>query len=247
MIPAATLECAPAIAHGFLEAKPDATLDPMADQAETSRTDPARRRLATDTNDGMLLIISGPSGVGKTTITRAVERAIPGAVFSVSATTRPRREGDVEGVDYHFVDEATFGGMIQRGEFLEHVQLFGRRYGTVRGWVDEHLKRGRLVILEIDVVGAIKVKQQVADAFAMFVLPPTEQTLLDRLHSRNREGEEEIQRRFAEAKREIEQAHASRVYDHFIINDQLDKSIVEAVATVLGEREKRRLRQLGGG
>lgn len=244
MTPSITLDHPADIAEGFLEAKPDATLDPMADPADPTRSDSARRRLATDTNDGMLLIISGPSGVGKTTITRAVERAIPGAVFSVSATTRPPRAGDVEGVDYHFVDEATFLAMIDRGEFLEHVRLFDRRYGTVRAWVEEQLKRGRLVILEIDVVGAIKVKQQMPDAFAMFVLPPTEQTLLDRLHARNREGEDEIQKRFAEAKREIEQAQASGVYDHFIVNDHLDKSIVEAVAAVLGERERRRLDQV---
>jgi len=207
-------------------------------------TDAERKRLPTDTDDGMLLIISGPSGVGKTTITRAVERSIPGAVFSVSATTRQRRPTDVEGVDYHFVDDAEFDRMVGAGEFLEWVNLFGKKYGTPRKWVDEQLKRGRLVILEIDVVGAIKVKGQMPEAFGVFVMPPSEGVLLERLRSRKREGEEEIQRRFAEAQREIADAHTCGVYDRFIVNDKLDQAIQQAVSGVLGEMARRRM---GGG
>lgn len=202
--------------------------------------DAARRRLPTDTDDGLLVMISGPSGVGKTTITRAVERSIPGAVFSVSATTRPRTGADVDGVDYHFVSDETFDRMVGRGEFLEWVNLFGRKYGTPRAWVDEQLARGRLVILEIDVVGAIKVKAQMPHAFGVFVMPPSEETLLERLRARKREDEGAIQRRFAEAKREIAQAQASSVYDLFITNNILDRAIEEAVAGVLKERVRRR-------
>jgi guanylate kinase len=208
-------------------------------------TEQERKRLPTDTDDGMLLIISGPSGVGKTTITRAVERSIPGAVFSVSATTRTKRPTDVEGVDYHFVDDAEFDRMVAAGEFLEWVNLFGKKYGTPRKWVDEQLARGRLVILEIDVVGACKVKKHIADAFGVFVLPPSEETLLDRLRARKREGEDEIQRRFAEAKREIAQAHTCGVYDCFIINDKLEAAIQQAIGDVLAELQRRRLK--GGG
>lgn len=204
-------------------------------------TDQERKRLPTDTDDGMLLIISGPSGVGKTTITRAVERSIPGAVFSVSATTRAIRPTDVDGVDYHFVDEATFDRMVADGEFLEWVNLFGKKYGTPRNWVGEQLARGRLVILEIDVVGAIKVKRQMPRAFGLFVLPPSEKVLLERLRSRKREGEEEIQRRFAEAQREIAQAKTCGVYDLFIVNDQLDQAIRQAIGGVLGELARRRM------
>lgn len=207
-------------------------------EAESEHT---RKRLATDTDDGLLLIISGPSGVGKTTITRAVERMIPGAVFSVSATTRPKRPNDVEGVDYHFVDDETFDRMIAQGEFLEHVNLFGKKYGTPRKWVDEQLARGRLVILEIDVVGAIKVKQQLPEAFGLFISPPSEETLLQRLRDRKREGEDEIQRRFAEATREIADAKSCTVYDRFIVNDVLERAIQEAIGAVLGERERRRM------
>jgi guanylate kinase len=207
-------------------------------------TELERKRLPTDTDDGMLLIISGPSGVGKTTITRAVERSIPGAVFSVSATTRARRATDTEGVDYHFVGDAEFDRMIRDGAFLEWVNLFGKKYGTPKAWVQEQLARGRLVILEIDVVGAIKVKKQIPDAFGVFVLPPSEECLLERLRARKRENEEEIQRRFAEAKREIEQAKTCNppVYNTFIVNDKLDLAIQQAISDVLGELQRRRLK-----
>jgi guanylate kinase len=197
-------------------------------------------RLPTDTDDGMVLIISGPSGAGKTTITRGVERATPGAVFSVSATTRPKTDADVEGVDYHFVTDETFEAMRASNEFLETAGIYGKKYGTPRAWVAEQLKRGRLVILEIDVQGAISVKSNIPDAFAIFILPPSEEVLLQRLRSRKRESEEIIQRRFAEAKREIAEAHACGVYNHFITNSVLDESIARAIELVSAERARRR-------
>lgn len=201
-----------------------------------------RHRLPTDTDDGMLLIISGPSGVGKTTITRAVERSIPGAVFSVSATTRPMTTVDVEGVDYHFVSDTDFDALLAQDAFLEWANVFGKRYGTLRAWVDEQLVRGRLVILEIDVQGAQNVKRQLPGAFAVFVLPPNEETLLARLRNRKREPEEAIQRRFAGARREIAQAKSSGVYDAFVTNCDLDAAIDQAVSLVRTELEKRRRR-----
>lgn len=203
--------------------------------------DSPRHRLPTDTDDGLLLIISGPSGAGKTTITRAVERTIPSSVFSVSATTRKKTEADVEGVDYHFVSDEEFDRMIRDGEFLEYVDLFGKKYGTPRRWVEEQLARGRLVILEIDVVGAKKVKAQMPGAYGVFILPPDEATLLNRLRARKREDEEVIQKRFAEARREIVQAKEWGIYDRMIVNDVLDKAIQEAVSAVLGELERRRI------
>jgi guanylate kinase len=190
------------------------------------------RRLATDTDDGMLLIISGPSGVGKTTITRGVERSIASSVFSVSATTRPKTASDVEGVDYHFVDDAEFDRMVERDEFLEWAGVFGKRYGTPRRWVEEQLTRGRLVILEIDVAGAKQVKTRMPEAFALFILPPSEDELLARLRGRKREAEDLIQRRFAEARREIAEARDSGIYDAFIVNAQLDESLAEAISLV---------------
>ena len=110
-------------------------------------------RLPTDTDDGLVLIISGPSGAGKTTITRGVERSIADSVFSVSCTTRARTPADVDGVDYHVVTDEQFEDMKAAGEFLETAGVYGKKYDTPKGWVLEQVKRGRLVILEIDVQG----------------------------------------------------------------------------------------------
>lgn len=197
------------------------------------------RRLATDTDDGLLLIISGPSGVGKTTITRGVERGIAGSVFSVSATTRPKTAADVEGVDYHFVSEAEFEHMVAGEAFLEWAKVFGKRYGTPRAWVDEQLSRGRLVILEIDVEGAKQVKAKMPQAFAVFVLPPSEEELLNRLRSRKREPEEQIRKRFAEATREIAVARDCGSYDAFIVNQDVERAIEQAIELVKKRRGRR--------
>jgi guanylate kinase len=151
----------------------------------------------------------------------------------------------VEGVDYHFVSDAEFERMRAAGEFLESVDLFGKKYGTPRRWVEEQLSRGRLVILEIDVVGAIKVKERMPDAFGLFVLPPSEDVLLDRLRARKRDPEEAILRRFAEARREIEAARRGMptggrpIYDAFMVNDDLKRAISEAVAAVRQARSAR--------
>lgn len=200
----------------------------------------AHHRLPTDTDDGMLLIISGPSGVGKTTITRGVERSIPDAVFSVSWTTRDRTDVDVEGVDYHFVGDEEFERMRAAGGFLETAGVYGKKYGTPREWVETQLSRGRLVILEIDVQGAIAVKGRIPDALAVFIEPPGEEALLARLRSRNREGEALIQTRFARAKHEIEHARACGVYDVFLVNSDLRVAIEQAVDLVKGARARRR-------
>lgn len=186
---------------------------------------------------GVLVIISGPSGVGKTSITRAVDEAFDDAVFSVSATTRPKTEADREGVDYHFVTNERFDEMIAGGEFLEHAGVFGRRYGTPRAWVEQRLAEGKVVLLEIDVQGAAEVKRQMPDAFAMFILPPSEDDLLARLRARKREDEEQIQKRFAEAKREIAAAKSGNVYNEFLINDDLDRAIETAINAVSRARQ----------
>lgn len=197
-----------------------------------------KHRLPTDTDDGLLVVMSGPSGVGKTTIARAVERAVPASLFSVSATTRAKTPTDVEGVDYHFIDEPTFRGMIDRGELLEWAEVFGRLYGTPRAWVEEQLRRGRVVICDIDVEGAKQMKATMPEALAIFVLPPSESELLERLRLRKREGEDAIQRRFAEAKREIAAARESGVYDHFLVNEDLDAAIAQAIALVHEARSR---------
>lgn len=200
---------------------------------------PPEHRLATDTEDGLLLIISGPSGVGKTTVTRGVERSIPDAVFSVSATTRAKTPADVEGVDYHFVSDEEFERMRGAGEFLESAGIYGKKYGTPRLWVEEQLRRGRLVILEIDVQGAKQVKAKIPEAYCLYILPPSEEALLERLRSRRREEEEKIARRFAEAKREIAMARECGVYGEFLVNQDLQETIRRAVELV-GARRRRK-------
>lgn len=188
---------------------------------------------------GMLLIISGPSGVGKTTITHGVERGFADAIFSVSVTTRPRTDADTEGVDYHFVDDGAFDAMRDAGDLLEWAEVFGRKYGTPRRPVEAALDAGRLMILEIDVRGAEQVKEKMPEAFGIFVLPPSLDVLLGRLRSRKRESEETIQRRFREAQREMAEARTCGAYDVFIVNDELERATREAIAVVRGERERR--------
>ena len=197
-------------------------------------------RLPTDTDDPLLLIISGPSGVGKTTIKSGIERTIPDAVYSVSFTTRAPTRDDVEGVDYHFVPDAEFDRMKSANAFLESAGIYGKKYGTPRAWVMEHLRRGRLVILEIDIQGAKQVKAKVPDAFALYILPPDEPTLLDRLRHRRREDEATIQRRFAEAQSEIKDAQSCGVYDAFLTNRDLPATITRAVQLIQAERARRR-------
>ncbi len=207
------------------------------DAAEIDMSD---HRLQTDTDDGMLLIISGPSGVGKTTITRGVERSIPDAVFSVSWTTREKTSVDVEGVDYHFVSDEDFEAMKASGGFLESAGVYGKKYGTPREWVTTQLERGRLVILEIDVQGAIAVKKAIPSAFAIFIEAPSEDELLQRLQSRRREDDAAIMKRFARAKHEIEHARSCGAYDAFVVNHEVQAAIANALELVEKQRARRR-------
>lgn len=184
--------------------------------------------------NGLLVIFSGPSGVGKTTITRAVIERLDRAELSVSATTRPQRPGETEGVDYFFVDRDEFERMEADDAMLESAEVFGNKYGTPLAWVQERLAAGRIVVLEIDVQGARQVKERIPEAFGVFILPPDEAALLARLRARAREDEATIQRRFAEAQREIAAAHESGAYDVFITNDDLPRAIDAAAAAVVG-------------
>ena len=188
------------------------------------------------TPNGLLLVVSGPSGVGKTTIVHEVIRRL-GGEFSVSATTRARTERERDGVDYHFVDQPTFQKWIDAGRFLEYAQVFGRSwYGTLQDQVEHALGEGKLIVLDIDVQGARSVKQKMPGAFTVFVMPPDEDTLLRRLHARGREDEAAIQRRFAEAKTEIDFARTSGVYDAFVVNDDLEIAIDQLCDLVRARR-----------
>jgi guanylate kinase len=185
----------------------------------------------TPSQTGLLIIVSGPSGVGKTTIVRELEKQL-GARFSVSMTTRAKTKRDVEGVDYYFVDEEAFQRAIEQGDLLEWAPWLGNRYGTPRPPVEEALAAGQLIILEIDVAGAEQVKAKMPDAFGIFIMPPNEQSLLDRLRRRDRDDEAAIERRFAAAKAEIDRAEGGEVYNHYIINDDLKAAIDASVKLV---------------
>ena len=187
---------------------------------------------------GVLLIISGPSGVGKTTITHHVEKEL-GASFSVSMTTREKTHEDTEGRDYFFVDEKRFLAARDHGELLECAEVFGNWYGTPRGPVEKMLDERKVVILEIDVEGAVQVKQNMPEAFAVFVLPPSEEELLRRLKSRQRESEEIIMRRFAKSKAEIARAKEAGIYDVFLTNDVLEETTAEATRVIQAEIDRR--------
>lgn len=177
---------------------------------------------------GLLFVLSGPSGSGKTTIARAVEKRLD-ATFSVSATTRPRSDGEQAGRDYEFMTDEAFQQLVDSGAFLEHAQVYGRhRYGTLREPVEQQLAEGRVVILDIDVQGAVQVRASMPDAMLVFVLPPNDEVLERRLRGRGRDDEPSIQRRLAEARREVDIGVNSGVYDARIVNDDLDRAVEQA-------------------
>ncbi|MEE8458290.1 MAG: guanylate kinase [Phycisphaerales bacterium] len=177
---------------------------------------------------GLLLVLSGPSGSGKTSIARAVEKRLD-AAFSVSATTRPRSDGETAGCDYEFMTDEAFQELVDSGAFLEHAKVYGRyRYGTLREPVERQLAEGRVVILDIDVQGALQVRASMPDAMLLFVLPPNDEILERRLRGRGRDDEPSIRRRLAEARREVDVGLNSGAYDARIVNDDLDQAIDQA-------------------
>jgi guanylate kinase len=186
---------------------------------------------------GRLVVITGPSGVGKTTIVREVLRRT-GAGFSVSATTRTPRTDEVDWRDYHFVDRATFEGMRDHGELLEWAEVFGEYYGTPAGPVLEAIEAGKKIILEIDVQGGIQVHEKLPDAQFILIAPPSEEELRRRLAGRGSETEETLQRRLEKANAEVAAARASGVYTHYVINDELPAAIREVVALITPETSR---------
>lgn len=155
------------------------------------------------------------------------------AVFSVSATTRPKSDAEVDGEDYFFISDEEFNQKVENNEFLEYAQVFGcHRYGTLREPVLNTLKTGKIMLLDIDVQGGVQVSNNMPESVRIFILPPNEQELLRRLEERGREDEDSIQRRFREAKREINHAQDSGAYEFFIVNDSLELAIEETKAII---------------
>lgn len=191
---------------------------------------PARRR-------GRLIVISGPSGTGKTSICKALLEQLPGTVWSVSVTTRRMRAGDQSGPSYEFVSREEFARRQAAGAFLESAEYVGNMYGTPRHPVEEALAGGRNVVLEIDVQGGMQVALAVPDSIRIFVLPPDMDCLRSRLAGRASEPEEQLAKRLAKADGEIGAARDSDCYRHFVVNEDLQATIEEIKRLILQESQ----------
>jgi guanylate kinase len=185
-----------------------------------------------------LFVVSGPSGVGKGTLIASALERLDGVAVATSATTRPRRPAEVDGREYHFLTPAEFQRRVEQGEFLEHVDYAGHRYGTLRSEVAGRLDRGESVLLEVEVAGARAIERLVPDAVLVFIAPPSPSALEERLRSRKANTEAEIADRMRIAREELDAAPA---FDHLIVNDRADRAtgeLIEIIRTSLEEEDR---------
>ena len=188
---------------------------------------------------GKTFIVSGPSGVGKSTVLKALLERRKDVYFSVSATTREMRPGEEDGVHYHFLEVDIFREWIARGDFLEYAEYVGNFYGTPRQYVDEAMDRGEDVILDIEIQGALQVKSKRPETVSVFIAPPSWAELERRLTERGTDSPEKIQKRLLRAKVEFQTAHT---YDYFVINDSVESAVRELDAIMTAEHCKPRER-----
>ena len=189
----------------------------------------------TTNNHGLLIVLCGPSGVGKSTISRRLSQLLD-VVYTVSATTRVKAAGDDDKKKYDHITKQEFFKRLDSDQFLEYAQVYGEYYGTPKHPALDQLAAGRDVLLEIDVQGALQVRYQYPDAVTIFILPPDEPTLLRRLVDRARDSEDEMNKRFRAAKREIHMAKGARCFDYMVINDNLDSAVDEIVKIIKHKR-----------
>lgn len=185
---------------------------------------------------GIPFIISGPSGAGKTTLYRLAVKSFQDVTHSVSYTTRVPRLGDKEGVDYRFVDNDRFDRMVEAGEFIEHAEVHGKKYGTSEKDLKELLDKGFNVILEIDVQGADMIRKRLEGGVYIFILPPSVEVCEQRLKSRGKDSSDEIEKRLRIAREEIKKAGE---YEYIIINDDVDSAFETLKSIIVAERAKR--------
>lgn len=194
------------------------------------------------TRRGFLLVLSSPSGAGKTTITRRLVADEPSLTLSVSVTTRPARDGEIEGRDYHFIDRLRFDEMIAHGELLEHATVFGNGYGTPRGPIEAALSAGRDIVGDVDWQGTQQLARSVTqDLVSVFVLPPSLAALGGRLRARAQDSAAVVASRMAKSAEEL--SHWPE-YDYVIVNDTIESAVAKVRAIVIAER-LRRVRQTG--
>ena len=184
----------------------------------------------TNNGKGIVVIVSGPSGVGKSTICKEILKRLGYVYLSVSVTTRPKSDAEVEGQDYWFVSKEEFQELIDKDLLLEHAEVFGHLYGTPKDKVEEALQAGKVVILEIDVQGAKIAKTVYPDAVMIFILAPSERDLAERLNNRGREAGEVAEERLNGASAEI--AAAWQYYEHMVINEDLQQAVNECVQII---------------
>jgi guanylate kinase len=186
-------------------------------------------------DEGILLVVSGPSGAGKGTICSALRQAYPDIHYSVSMTTRAPRSGEKEGISYYFRKETEFRELIQRNAFLEYAQVYDHFYGTPKKYVLDQVARGKTVLLEIDIQGAMQVKKTYPKGVFIYIVPPSLQILSQRIHDRGTDSEEVIQKRLSQITRELALAHQ---YDYIIVNDVLEQAVRKTSAILEAERCK---------
>ena len=182
---------------------------------------------------GNLFIVSAPSGAGKTSLVAALVERINDLCISISHTTRPRRPGEEDGVNYHFTDRETFLRMVAENRFLEHAEVFGNLYGTSSDWVEATRRQGQDVILEIDWQGATQVRHLVPDAKSIFILPPSLEVLAARLRGRGQDGDEVIAQRLAGAREEL--SHYPE-FDFLLVNDDFERALHDLSAIINSSR-----------
>lgn len=193
-----------------------------------------------ETEKGLLIVLSGPSGVGKGTVCRALREKDKSIQYSVSATTRPPREGEREGVNYFFKTKEEFRRMIERDELLEWAEYVGNYYGTPRSFVEESIAQGKDIILEIEVQGAVQIKRKFPEGIFIFLAPPTLDELRKRIIHRGTETAEGVDNRMRVAKEEID---LMKEYDYVVVNDEVDKAC-ERIRAIVTAEHCRRERQL---
>ena len=191
--------------------------------------------MAKDNGKGILIVLCGPSGVGKSTLSRMLAERM-NVSYTVSVTTRPRRPNEEHGKTYEHIEKPEFFRRLDGNEYLEYAQVYGDYYATPKHPALDYLAEGRDVLLEIDVQGALQVKYHYGDALCVFILPPDEPTLVQRLTDRGRDDAQEIQKRFTAAKREIFMAKGSRAFDYMVINDDLEHAVEELTKIIKHKR-----------